>query len=91
MCLKNVNINSKVDMGATKLTIDSYFESLKHLSDEEKLGLISRLKKSIRIKPRSTDDLLDELFGSFISSQTADEIIADIEKDRAENIERFEL
>lgn len=59
--------------------IDSYLGLLKNLS---KRKLISRLSDSLESSKKQTDKPLSELFGSFISKQSADEIIIDLKANR---------
>ena len=66
---------------------DYFFELLSNLNSDSKLDLISKLSKSLKTKPSKTkpskkEVSLKDLFGSFISKKTADEIITDIRDSR---------
>ncbi len=78
-------------MNAIKLQAESYYKNLRDLSPEIKMELISRLSASIKDKPKTNEKMVDKLFGSFISDNTAEEIIEEIKKDRTINKERIEL
>jgi hypothetical protein len=62
--------------------IDSYLGLLKSLSPESKLELISKLSDSLKGGKRPTDKSLSDLYGSFISSKSADEIIEELKTAR---------
>jgi len=62
--------------------IDSYLELLKSLSPESKQELISRLSDSLKGSKKPTHKSLTELYGAFISKESADEIIADLKTTR---------
>ncbi len=62
--------------------IESYLELLKSLSSESKRELISKLSDSLKGSKKPTKKSLNELYGSFISKQTADEIIIDLKNSR---------
>jgi hypothetical protein len=73
------------DMKAADLKfnlIDSYLGLLKNLSPDSKRELISRLSDSLKGSKRPTDKPLSDLFGAFISKQSADEIIVDLKANR---------
>lgn len=56
--------------------VDSYFTLLKNLSPNNKLELISRLSKSLKTTTKKkNDNFLDELYGSWVSVQSADELV----------------
>lgn len=61
---------------------DYFFELLSNLNSDSKLDLISKLSKSLKTKPSKKEVSLKDLFGSFISKKTADEIITDIRDSR---------
>ena len=63
-------------------TADYFFELLVNLSSESKLELISKLSNSLKRKRSNNEPSLRELFGSFKSKQTADQIIDDLRKSR---------
>jgi hypothetical protein len=72
-------------MKATNLKfnlIDTYLELLKSLSPDSKRELISKLSDSLNGPKRSNQKSLSELYGSFISKESADQIIADIKESR---------
>ncbi len=62
--------------------IDSYLELLKSLSPESKLELITRLSDSLKGSKKPTQKSVSELYGAFISKESADEIIADLKATR---------
>ena len=64
--------------------IDSYLGLLKSLSPDSKLELISRLSDSLKGGKKRTDKSLSDLYGSFISMKSADEII-----DELKNVRNF--
>lgn len=75
-------------MKRNELVVDSYFNMLKHLSMDDKLDLIARLSKSMQKKRVKENDSIDSLYGSFVSSKSADEIIEELKQDRTKNKER---
>ncbi len=62
--------------------IDSYLELLKSLSPESKLELITRLSDSLKGSKKPTQKSVSDLYGAFISKESADEIIADLKATR---------
>lgn len=62
--------------------IDSYFGLLKSLSPDSKLELISKLSDSLKGGNIPTNKSLDDLYGSFISKKSADEIIGELKNAR---------
>lgn len=69
---------------------DSYFELLERLSSENKRYLISKLSASL--EPMDTPTLsIDQLYGSFVSIKSAEEIIAEIKGSRVfiKKVEQF--
>lgn len=78
-------------MNAIKSQAESYYKNLRDLSPEIKMELISRLSASIKDKSKTNEKMVDKLFGSFISDNTAEEIIEEIKRDRTINKERIEL
>lgn len=72
--------------------VDSYFTLLKNLSPNNKLELIARLSKSLKTTAKKeNDNFLDELYGSWVSDQTADELADEIKKARNFSSKRDEL
>ena len=62
--------------------VEGYLEQLKNLSPENRRELISRLSATINGDVgKDQPPLVKDLYGSFMSSKTADEIISEI-KDR---------
>jgi len=61
--------------------IDSYLGLLNNLSSENKLELISKLSDSLKDSKMPTKSLSD-LYGSFVSSHSADEIINELKAGR---------
>lgn len=72
--MKAANINFNL--------IETYLELLKSLNPDSKRELIARLSQSLNEPKQSGGRTLGELFGAFDSDQSAEEIIADIEKSR---------
>ena len=62
--------------------VDSYLGLLNNLSPDSKLELISRLSDSLKGSKKPTDNSLGNLFGAFISRESADEIITDLKDSR---------
>jgi len=62
--------------------VDSYFGLLKNLSQDNKLELIEKLSDTLKGQKKTTVKSLDDLYGAFISEQSADEIIADLKRSR---------
>lgn len=72
--------------------VDHYYSILKNLSSNEKLDLIARLSKSMKIKVKEKkDDSWKSLFGALELDETADEFIEGIKKDRNFNREEIDL
>ena len=71
--------------------IDSYFSLLKNLSSNGKLELIAKLSESIKTKKSQKTESLSSLYGAFISQQSADDLINDIEKERTFTRKRAEF
>lgn len=66
-----------------KSLIDSYYTLLKSLSPNNKLELIARLSKSMKTTRKIEKEVsLESLYGSWESSQTADELIAELKAAR---------
>ena len=55
-----------------------YFDFLKNLSAETKIDLIERLSKSLKNREKEESVSLQSLFGAYKSSDTAEEIMAQI-------------
>ncbi len=73
-----------MDANVLSLT-DSYWDSLKNLSDKVKLALISRLSESIAVKDTAkTDDdsALERLAGTWEDDLTSDEMIEFLKESR---------
>ncbi len=75
-----------------KSLIDSYYTLLKSLSPNNKLELIARLSKSMKTTKKIEKEVpLESLYGSWESSQTADELIAELKAARNFSRKREEL
>jgi hypothetical protein len=72
--MKAANINFNL--------IDSYLGLLNNLSPESKLELISKLSDSLKGTRKPTTKSLGDLYGSFISRKSADEIISELKSSR---------
>ena len=72
------------NLTANKKTLDKYFGILKSLDTGSKKKLIDRLSKSIR-KEKKGSFKLDEIYGAWQDSKSADEIIDEITKSRTKN------
>jgi predicted metal-binding transcription factor (methanogenesis marker protein 9) len=62
--------------------IDNYFELLKNLSPDNKLELIARLSKSMKSTKKKKTEALQDLYGTFISEKSAEELISEIKSAR---------
>ena len=63
--------------------IDNYFSLLKNLSHDNKLELIARLSKSMKGSKKAKKEIsLSSLYGSWVSDQSADEIISELKNAR---------
>ncbi len=63
--------------------IDNYFSLLKNLSHDNKLELIARLSKSMKGSKKAKKEIsLSSLYGSWVSEQSADEIISELKNAR---------
>lgn len=91
-------------MNVAHLQAESYFKTLRNLSPDVKLELITKLSKSMRkdmelannagLKDKSQiekNNMIDELFGSWESEKNAEEIIDEVKQARTLNSERVEL
>jgi len=65
--------------------IDSYLELLKNLSPASKLELISRLSDSLKGSKKPTNNSIGDLYGAFVSKESADEIITFLKDSRQFN------
>lgn len=64
---------------------DYYFDFLKNLNSDSKLDLISKLSQSLKEKEVLEETPLQSLFGAYQSTETAEEIIAEIRASRVFN------
>lgn len=72
--------------------IDSYYTVLKNLSPNNKLELIARLSKSMKTTKNKKNEMsLESLYGSWISDETANELISEFKADRNFTRNREEL
>lgn len=72
--------------------VDSYYTLLKGLSPDNKLELIARLSKSLKTTTKAKKEVsLDSLYGSWVSDQSADELIDELKKARNFKRKREEL
>jgi len=67
---------------ATATFVDNYFGILRNLNCRTKLELISKLSNSLLDPVATRQEQMLSCFGSFVSEQTADELIATIRKAR---------
>ena len=65
--------------------IDSYWGLLNNLTPKLKLELIEKLSHSIRNTPKSDNRTFAKAYGSWISDESADEIIVNLRNDRIFN------
>lgn len=72
--------------------VDSYYTLLKNLSPNNKLELIARLSKSMKTSKKAKKEVpLSSLYGSWVSEQSADELVDELKKARNFNRQREEL
>jgi hypothetical protein len=64
---------------------DYYFELLRNLSSDSKLDLISKLSQSLKKSKKEKNISLEDLYGSYKSNETAEEIIAELRASRTFN------
>lgn len=64
---------------------DYYFGFLKNLNQESKLDLIAKLSQSIKEDVSEREVSLQDLFGAYQSTESADEIITKIRSSRSFN------
>lgn len=75
-----------------KRLVDLYFSMLKNLSQNNKLALIEKLSYSIRTsEEENLNKKIDDLYGSWKSNQSADEIIQELKEARNFNREDTKL
>ncbi|HMJ68165.1 MAG TPA: hypothetical protein VK508_04695 [Cyclobacteriaceae bacterium] len=72
--MKAANINFNL--------VETYLELLKSLNPDSKRELIARLSETLKGPNKPGAKSLSDLFGAFDSKESAEEIIADIEKSR---------
>jgi hypothetical protein len=81
-------------MKAAKLNfdlLDSYLNLLDSLTPDRKLELISWLSNSMKRPKKNGGKSIQELYGAFISKQSADEILANLKLNRSFKNNREEL
>jgi len=72
--------------------MDNYYSLLKNLSHDNKLELIARLSKSMKSSKKAKKEIsLSSLYGSWISEQSADELINELKNARNFNRKREDL
>jgi len=72
--------------------IDNYFSLLKNLSSDNKLELIARLSMSMKSSKKAKKEIsLNSLYGSWVSEQSADELIMELKNARNFNRKREDL
>ena len=72
--------------------VDSYYKLLKSLSSNNKLELIARLLVSMKTTKKKNENIsLDDWFGSWVSDQSADELVDELKKARSFNRQREAL
>lgn len=72
--------------------IDNYFSLLKNLSSDNKLELIARLTMSMKSSKKAKKEIsLNSLYGSWVSEQSADELIMELKNARNFNRKREDL
>ncbi len=78
-------------MNTNNILIENYFGLLSGLGRENKIRLIARLSNSIIEDKKNKSEIVDTLYGSFISDKTDDELINEIKNSRHFNrqIESF--
>jgi len=62
--------------------IDNYLQLLKNLSLESKLELIKKLSDSLKGSKKTNGKSTKNLYGTFVSKKSADEIIATLKDSR---------
>ncbi|TAE59889.1 MAG: hypothetical protein EAZ89_02030 [Bacteroidetes bacterium] len=79
-------------MNVNQRLVETYMAMLRHLSQDDKLELISKLQQSMAMKIEKKRKVkFRELFGAFLSNKTAEEQIEEIRQARVFNreIEEF--
>jgi hypothetical protein len=71
--------------------VSSYFTLLKSLSPDNKLELIARLSKSMKTTEKAEEVSLEALYGSYVSEQSADELVKELKEARNFNRNRVEF
>jgi hypothetical protein len=72
--------------------VDSYYMLLKNLSSDNKLELIARLSKSMKTSKKAKKEVsLQSLYGSWVSDQSAEELVNELKKARNFNHKEIEL
>ncbi len=72
-------------MKAESQILNSYYGLLDNLTPELKLALIERLSKSLKGEISQKKDKIEFAFGAWKDSRNAEEIIAEIKKNRTFN------
>lgn len=57
--------------------VEHYYQMIQHLNNADKMVLVEKIIHSVNNTPKSADSI-QELFGSWEDSRSADEIIDDI-------------
>lgn len=65
--------------------INYYFGFLKNLNHDSKLDLISKLSESLKTTTKQEEVSLQSLFGAYQSTESAEEIIAELRNSRISN------
>jgi hypothetical protein len=71
--------------------IDSYLTLLKSLNPNSKLELIARLSNALKTTKKPKEVSLKSLYGSWVSEQSADELVQALKNARNFNRNREEL
>ena len=71
--------------------VESYWSMLRFLSDKVKMALVGKLQQSLSKPKNLEDDLQKESFGSWVGSESAEELIDSISSTRnsSRSIEDF--
>ena len=69
------------NLSLNNTTLEKYFGILKNLDDNSKKNLIIKLTKSLKTNKKDLKSL-DEIYGTWLDSREADDIIADIKSSR---------
>ncbi|NLO69464.1 MAG: hypothetical protein GX102_00630 [Porphyromonadaceae bacterium] len=83
----------KMKTGDTNINlVNSYYMLLKNLSPNIKLELIARLSESLKTTSKAKKEVsLSSLYGSWVSEESADELVDELRKARNFNRKREEL